>query len=95
MDLEQLILDIVGLALNIYRYMIFGYVLLSWFPNARESFIGRLLGNIVEPYIGIFRRFIPPIGGVLDLSPIIALFALWFIDIGLQSVLIYLFQLTN
>lgn len=93
MDLEQLILNIVSVAIEIYRYLIFGYVLLSWFPNARESFIGQLLGKIVEPYIGIFRRFIPPIGGVLDLSPIVALFALWFISIGLQSVLVYLFNL--
>ncbi|RIX59733.1 YggT family protein [Paenibacillus nanensis] len=91
--MEHTILSFVNIALEVYRYLIFGYVLLSWFPNARESFIGQLLGRIVEPYIGIFRRFIPPIGGVLDLSPIVALFALWFINIGLQSVLIYLFDL--
>ncbi len=72
---------------NIYTFMIIGYVLLSWLPNARESFIGVFLGKLVEPYLGIFRRFIPPIGGMLDLSPIIAVFALRFIAYGLIAVI--------
>ncbi|RJE90753.1 YggT family protein [Paenibacillus sp. 1011MAR3C5] len=88
--MELFIYGFIGTVANVYSYLIIGYVLLSWFPNARESFIGQLLGRIVEPYIGIFRRFIPPIGGVLDLSPIIAIFALRFIVIGLQSVLEFL-----
>ncbi|OBR64977.1 cell division protein [Paenibacillus oryzae] len=91
--MELFILNFVGTALEIYRYLIFGYVLLSWFPNARESFIGQMLGKIVEPYVGIFRKFIPPIGGVIDLSPIVALLALHFISIGIQSVLIFLFKM--
>ncbi|WP_240941281.1 YggT family protein [Paenibacillus sp. HB172176] len=86
-------MNLVSIALEIYSYLIIGYVLLSWFPNARESFIGQLLGKIVEPYISIFRRFIPPIGGVLDLSPIIAIFALRFISAGLIAVLVYIFDL--
>jgi YggT family protein len=72
---------------SIYSFMIIGYVLLSWLPNARDSFIGVFLGKLVEPYLGIFRRFIPPIGGMLDLSPIIALFALRFIAAGLLGVI--------
>ena len=91
--MEQSIIGFVSLALQIYSYLIIGYVLLSWFPNARESFIGQLLGRIVEPYIGIFRRFIPPIGGVLDLSPIVALLALNFISLGLRSVIGFLLGL--
>lgn len=70
--------------------MIIGYVLLSWLPNARESFIGVFLAKLVEPYLGIFRRFIPPIGGMLDLSPIIALFALRFVAMGLVAVIEFL-----
>ena len=81
-------------ALEIYSYLIIGYVLLSWFPNARESFIGQILGRIVEPYVGVFRRFIPPIAG-LDLSPIAALFALRFISAGIIAVLIFVFNLIN
>lgn len=88
--MELFIYGFIGTAGTVYSYLIIGYVLLSWFPNARESAIGQMLGRIVEPYVGIFRRFIPPIGGVLDLSPIVAIFALRFIVIGLQSVLEFL-----
>ncbi len=77
----------IGMLTSIYSFLIIGYVLLSWLPNARDSFIGEMLGKLVEPYLGIFRRFIPPIGGVIDLSPIVALFALRFIAAGLVAVI--------
>lgn len=80
------IIDVLG---TIYRWMIIGYILLSWFPNARDSYIGNLLATLVEPYLSIFRRFIPPLG-VIDISPIVALFALIFVIEGLQAVLLYL-----
>ena len=47
-------------------------ILLSWFPNInwhKQPF--KLLYNITEPILAIFRSIIPPIGG-LDLSPIVA-----------------------
>lgn len=72
---------------SIYTFMIIGYVLLSWLPNARESFIGVFLGKLVEPYLSIFRRLIPPIGGMLDLSPILAVFALQFVAFGIIGVI--------
>lgn len=62
--------------------MILAYILMSWFPNARESGIGQFLGKLVEPYLSIFRRFIPPIG-MLDISPIVAFIALRFIGSGI------------
>ncbi|UVI33606.1 YggT family protein [Paenibacillus spongiae] len=67
--------------------MIIGYVLLSWLPNARESFIGVWLGKLVEPYLTPFRRIIPPIGGMLDISPIVAIFALQFVAYGIIAVI--------
>lgn len=76
---------------QIYFYMIIAYVLLSWIPNARDSFIGQLLGRIVEPYLSIFRRFIPPIGGVIDISPIVAIIALNFVQYGIIAIFDFLF----
>ncbi|WP_188776454.1 YggT family protein [Paenibacillus hunanensis] len=69
-------------------YMIIIYILMSWLPSARESSFGQLLARLVEPYLAPFRRFIPPIGGVLDISPIVALFVLQLAFSGL----IYLLQ---
>lgn len=83
MDIANLILTLS----QIYTYMIIAYVLLSWLPSLRDSFIGELLSKLVEPYLAPFRRFIPSIGGVIDISPIVALFALRFVALGLISVI--------
>lgn len=72
---------------NIYYMMLIAYVFLSWLPNVRESFVGQLLGKLVEPYLTPFRKIIPPVGGMLDFSPIVALFALRFVAEGLKAIL--------
>ena len=53
-------------------------IVLSWFPIREGSLvhdIGMVLQSLCEPYLGLFRRFIPPMGG-LDFSPVIAVLAL-------------------
>ncbi|MFB8787665.1 MAG: YggT family protein [Potamolinea sp.] len=62
--------------LNIYLLLIIVRILLTWFPtiswmNQVESF----LSPITDPYLNLFRSFIPPIGG-LDLSPVLAILVL-------------------
>ena len=64
----------------VYTILIIAYILSSLFfafggrvPYARWS--SALLGflrDVCEPYLSIFRRFIPPLGP-LDLSPVIAI----------------------
>jgi YggT family protein len=79
--------DFITTIVTVYTFLIIAYILLSWLPNARESFIGDILGKLVEPYLSPFRRLIPPIGGMLDISPIIAIFALRFVARGLVAVI--------
>ena len=67
--------------------MLIGYILLSWIPNARESFIGEWLGKLTEPYLAPFRKIIPPIGGMIDISPIVAIFVLRFVVFGIIGIL--------
>ena len=76
-------------AFMIYRFMLIGYILLSWIPAAQDSAVGRFLATVCEPYLGIFRKFIPPIG-MIDISPIVAFLALRFIQEGLLKVLSYI-----
>ena len=78
--------SILGTFFNIYRFMIFGYILMSWIPSLQYSSFGEILGKLVEPYLSIFRKIIPPIG-MIDISPIIALFALHYIYLGLLIVI--------
>ncbi|MBR2568291.1 MAG: YggT family protein [Paenibacillus sp.] len=84
--LQSQIVTYLNYLFQIYWWMIIIYVLMSWIPNVRASFIGEFLGKLVEPYLSIFRRFIPPIGGMLDISPIVALFVLNFVQLGLITV---------
>ncbi|SFK90088.1 YggT family protein [Paenibacillus sp. 1_12] len=83
------IVGYVNTLIEIYTYMLIAYVLLSWLPSAKESFIGEILGKLCEPYLSIFRRFIPPIAGVIDISPIVALIALRFVGQGITAVLLF------
>lgn len=76
--------------IDIYQYVIIAYILLSWLPNARDSFVGEFLGKICEPYLSVFRRFIPPIAGMIDISPIIALIALRFVAEGIIALLSFI-----
>ena len=72
---------IVALA-NAYTTIIFVYVIMSWIPNVTSGVIGQVysvLGKICDPYLDIFKKLIPPIGGVLDITPIIALLVLQFV----------------
>jgi uncharacterized protein YggT (Ycf19 family) len=72
--------------------MLIVYILMSWLPNVRESTVGIWLGRIVEPYLTPFRKIIPPIGGMLDISPILALFALRYVFMGIDTIFLYLFD---
>ena len=66
---------------NAYTIVIFIYVLMSWIPT-RTGIVGdiyRVLGKICDPFLDLFKRFIPPIGGMIDISPIIAVLVLQFV----------------
>lgn len=80
----ELLRTIVMTAIELYTYAIIGYILMSWFPNARESAIGQFLATIIEPYLEPFRRFIPPIG-MIDISPIAAIIVLNFASYGADA----------
>ncbi|GAA0444583.1 MAG: YggT family protein [Bacillota bacterium] len=69
-------------AFVIYSYALIIYIFMSWFPGARESSFGQILAKVCEPYLEQFRKFIPPIG-MIDLSPIVAIFVLYLARMGL------------
>ncbi|MEG0776238.1 MAG: YggT family protein [Raoultibacter sp.] len=60
--------------------VIFVYIMMSWLPTDRGILadIYHLLGRFCDPYLNIFKKLIPPIGGMLDVTPIIALLVLQF-----------------
>jgi YggT family protein len=67
--------------------VLFLYVILSWFsPDPRNPLV-QLLTLIALPMLEPIRRVIPPVGGVIDLSPIVAMFALQIVNAVLHGLL--------
>jgi YggT family protein len=80
---RQDIADYVQAVFYVYTLLIIAYILSSLFfafggrvPYSRwfSALLG-FLRDVCEPYLSIFRRFIPPLGP-LDLSPLIGIILL-------------------
>jgi YggT family protein len=66
----------------VYFLLIFAYILTSWVRLPYSIWLNRIqrfLYDVCEPYLRIFRRILPPFGP-LDLSPVVAIFALWIVS---------------
>ena len=57
--------------LNIYNTLLIGRLILTWFPNPPRQIVYPL-ATLCDPYLNLFRGIIPPLGGTIDLSPILA-----------------------
>ena len=74
-------------ALNLYWWIVIASAVLSWLyafnivnpGNPVVDSIGRFLWQMTEPVYRRIRRFLPDLGG-LDLSPLIVLFAIMFLQ---------------
>lgn len=79
--------DVLAAILNLYYWVIIIAVIVSWLlafgiinrwnPTARS--ILNILDALTEPLFRQIRRIIPPLGG-LDLSPLIALLLIYFLQ---------------
>ncbi len=67
---------IVNLLFVTYTVLLFVRIVTSWFPNSQSHHLVRFVAFYTDPYLHFFRRILPPLGGVLDISPILAFFAL-------------------
>ena len=66
-----------GAFLSLYNLLLLIRCFLTWIPSInwwQQPFA--FLSKITDPVLNIFRGIIPPIGGVLDISPMLAFIAL-------------------
>jgi YggT family protein len=70
---------------KILKYAILARILLSWIQPMGGGGIQQTLHDITEPILRIFRNLIPSIG-MIDISPILAFFALDIVQIGIVKV---------
>lgn len=68
-----------------YTLILFARIGISFFPSLNSNRFAHFLRFYTDPYLNIFRRFIPPIGGTLDLSPMLGFLALRYIERFLVS----------
>lgn len=81
---------LIMLVLNLYWWVVVIAVIVSWLIafnviNTYNNFVRsllRALEALTEPVFRRIRKVIPPIGG-LDLSPLVVLVAIWFIQYSL------------
>ena len=78
-DTASSVQQFVSVFVGVYVLLILAFIVTSWFPPGASSTLERVrqfLMDVCEPYLRLFRRVIPPIGP-LDVSPIVAVFALY------------------
>ena len=75
-------LSVLTWLLEVYLVILFGRVVLSWFPLSPDGFmagIARVFYALTEPVLAPLRAVLPPVqmGGMgLDLSPMIVFFVI-------------------
>ena len=77
------IADYVSTLVTVYVVLIFARIVMSWFTSIPYNrVLDAVLGfvrDVTDPYLNLFRRFVPTVRigpGALDLSPMVATFAL-------------------
>ena len=77
--------------LKIYSYIVIANVVISWLVafnvlNTQNRFVYSILEftyRLTEPFLNRIRRFIPNLGA-FDISPIILLLLIWFIEMCMK-----------
>ncbi|MBN2720463.1 MAG: YggT family protein [Proteobacteria bacterium] len=71
---------VLGIVLNLYMWLIVIRAVVSWFSPDPYNQIYIFLVRVTEPVLGYIRRFLPLRAGMMDLSPIIAILVIIFLQ---------------
>ena len=84
--------NFVDVFIGVYILLLIVHIILSWFQLPYRVWLYRIrqfLADVCEPYLRLFRRFLPPLGP-LDLSPMVAIILLIILQQVISSVLSHL-----
>lgn len=84
--MSELLITFFGLLFQVLYFAIFARIILSWVDQGGQMRISQILYEITEPILGPIRRIMPNMG-MLDLSPMVAIFLLWFLNNLLRGAL--------
>ena len=83
----QALAQILSMVINIYIWVVIIAALISWVRPDPYNPIVQILYKLTEPLYARIRRLIPTIIGGVDLTPILVILALKFIDLFLVQLL--------
>ena len=87
-DAISAVQSFVSVFIWVYTLLIFAYVIASWIRSPYTTHpLMRFLHDVCDPYLGLFRRVVPPLGPV-DLSPIVAIGFLYLVQWLVVTVLL-------
>ena len=77
--------------LKLYSYIVIANVIISWLVafnvlNTQNRFVYSVLEltyRLTEPFLNKIRRFLPNLG-TLDISPVVLLLLIWFIEMCMK-----------
>lgn len=70
MPYKELFINFINIFANIYFVLIFVRIILGFIPVGLPR-LRLFVYDATEPFLAPIRRLVPPLGGLLDLSPII------------------------
>jgi len=87
MVLIQALATVIDTLLYVYSFLIIGRAIISWVSPDPYNPIVNFLYTVTEPVMKYARRIIPPIGGTIDISPIVVLVLIHLIRISINQLL--------
>ncbi|MCL5950686.1 MAG: YggT family protein [Chloroflexi bacterium] len=79
------------LLFTVLSFAIIARALISWLPIDPYHPAVQLLNQVTEPILAPLRRVIPPIGGMMDITPIVALIIIQVLQALVHNVLVNMY----
>ncbi len=73
----MIVIELLLIVLQVFRYVLLARALISWIPNIDPYHPAvQFLSSLTEPILQPIRKLVPPLGGTMDISMIIAFFGI-------------------
>lgn len=73
----MIVIQLLLILLQLYRYILLARALISWIPNIDPYHPAvQFLYSLTEPILDPIRKLVPPLGGMMDISLIVAFFGI-------------------
>ncbi|MDP9383319.1 MAG: YggT family protein [Chloroflexota bacterium] len=77
--MTEFVFTFINILINVLIYAIIGRALISWFDPGFTNPVSRFLREVTDPILLPIRRLMPG-GMMIDFSPMIAIFLLYFLQ---------------